>query len=134
MKLTDSQLAYVRSLGLYITERCDGCGKVLNQTFTYTIADRPEVYCSTACREFVFFGDRRKAMKHLTPKKCAYCGGELKEKNRGTLYCDDRCRMRANRTHNSATAKKPNSNLAESAGCRRPKGQLRQSPFPPTPA
>jgi len=48
MMLTATELAHVRSQGLsiYITEKCDACGKLLNQTIRYTIADKPEVYCS----------------------------------------------------------------------------------------
>ncbi len=45
MKLPAAELAYVRSQGLYVTEKCDGCSKLLNQSVRYTIKDRPEVYC-----------------------------------------------------------------------------------------
>jgi len=38
MKLTATELAYVRSRGLYVTGQCDGCGKLLNQTFRHMIA------------------------------------------------------------------------------------------------
>ena len=74
MKLTTSELVHVRAQGLYITEKCDGCGKLLNQTFRYTRAGKPEAYCSAAWRDLVFFGDRREARKHSAPGKCAYCG------------------------------------------------------------
>jgi len=30
MKLTAAELVHVRAQGLYITEKCDGCGKLLN--------------------------------------------------------------------------------------------------------
>ena len=43
MKLTSAELAYVRSQGLHLTEKCDGCGKLLNQALCYTIAGHPEV-------------------------------------------------------------------------------------------
>jgi len=33
MKLTTAELASLRVQGLYITEKSDGCGKLLNQTF-----------------------------------------------------------------------------------------------------
>jgi hypothetical protein len=59
VKLTPRKFAYVRSKGLHITENCDGCGKLLNQTVRYTIAGKPEVYCSAECQDFAFFGDRR---------------------------------------------------------------------------
>jgi hypothetical protein len=92
MKLTASELAYVGAQGLYITEKCDGCGKILNQTVRYTISGKPEVYCSAVCRDLVFFGDRQEVMKRATPGKCAYCGGSLKGKKRGSIFCDDPCR------------------------------------------
>lgn len=97
MKLTAAELAYVSSLGLCIAEKCDGCGKLLNQSVRYTITGKPGVYCSTGCRDFAFFGDRSKAKKQATPGRCAYCGGSLKGKKRGALYCDDACRMRYSR-------------------------------------
>jgi hypothetical protein len=42
MKLSAAELASVRAQGLYITEKCDGRGKLLNQAFRYTIARKPE--------------------------------------------------------------------------------------------
>ena len=101
MKLSAAELAYVRSQGLYITEKCDGCGKLLNQTLRFTIAGEPELYCSGACRDLVFFGDRREARKHSTPGKCAYCGATLVGKRRGALYCDEVCKKRVARTGRS---------------------------------
>jgi hypothetical protein len=98
MELSATELAYVRSQGLYLTEKCDGCGTLLNQTLRYTIAGKPEVYCSAACRDLTFFGDRLEAKKRSTPGKCAYCGGSLHGKKRGAVYCDDACRKRASRT------------------------------------
>jgi hypothetical protein len=97
MELSATELAHVRSQGLYLTEKCDGCGKPLNQALRYTIAGRPEVYCSAPCRDNAFFGDRHEAKKRATPGKCAYCSGSLKGKKRGALYCDDACRMRHSR-------------------------------------
>ncbi len=97
MKLTPAELAFVRAQGLHITDRCDGCGRLLNQTVQYTITGRPEVYCSAPCRDNAFFGDRHEAKKRATPGKCSYCGGSLKGKKRGAIYCDDVCRMRHTR-------------------------------------
>ena len=85
MKLTASELFYVRSQGLYVTEKCDACGKLLNQTFRYTIAGEPEVYCSAGCRDLAFFGDTREAKKRSTPGKCVYCGATFEGKRRGAL-------------------------------------------------
>ena len=63
MRLSPAELAFVRSQSLYITEKCDACGKLLNQTFSYTITEKPEVYCSAGCRDLVFFGNPREAQK-----------------------------------------------------------------------
>lgn len=103
MKLTPTELAYVRSQGLYITEKCDGCGKLLNQSFRYTIAEKPEVYCSAACRDRVFFEDWREAKKRANPRKCACCGATLESKRRQATFCDHACQMRFHRTGQSRT-------------------------------
>jgi len=97
MKPTAAELTYVRSQGLYITEKCDACGKLLNRSFRYTITGKPEVYCSAGCRDLEFFGDRHEAAKHATPGICAFCGGLLQDKRRGAVYCSDKCRKRAGR-------------------------------------
>lgn len=97
MKLTATEFAYVRTQGLYVTEKCDGCGKLLNQSLRYTIGGTPKVYCSGRCCDLVFFGNIQEAEKHSTPGKCLYCGGSLNGKKRGALYCDDVCRMRHSR-------------------------------------
>ena len=107
MKLTTSELAYVRSQGLYITEKCDGCRKLLNQTLQYTIAGKPEVHCSAACRDLAFFGNRQEAKKHSTAGKCLYCGGTLEGKRRGALYCDEICKKRAARTGRAQSTAEP---------------------------
>jgi len=107
MKLTAAELALVRAQGLYITEKCDACGKLLNQTFRYTIAGKPQVYCSAVCRDLTFFGDPQEAKKHSTPGKCLYCGGTLEGKRRGALYCDEKCKKRAARTGRAQSTAEP---------------------------
>ena len=72
MKLTSAELTYVRAKDLFITDKCDGCGKLLNQSYRYTITRKPEVYCSALCRAEVFFAGRREGKKHATHGKCAY--------------------------------------------------------------
>jgi hypothetical protein len=86
MKLAVAELAFVRAQGLYITEKCDGCGKLLNQTLRYTIAGKPEADCSAACRDLVFFVDRREARQYSTPGKCVHRGARLEGKRRGAVY------------------------------------------------
>ena len=98
MELSVSELAYVRAQGVYVTQKCDGCGKFLNRSLCFTISGKREVYCSAACRELIFFSDRREAKKHAAPGTCAYCGGSLRDKKRGAFFCGDKCRKRARRT------------------------------------
>ncbi len=97
MKLTAIELAYVRLQGLYITEKCDGCGRPLIQSLRYTITGSAEVQCSVGCRDLAFFGDQHGARKHSSPGKCIHCGASLKGKRRGALYCDEICKKRAAR-------------------------------------
>lgn len=92
MELSTPEFAYVRAKGLFIVEKCDACEELLNQSFRYVIPGKPEVYCSSGCCDLAFFKDPREAKKHSTPGKCAYCGGSLKGKKRGSIFCDDTCR------------------------------------------
>ena|SRR5580658_4789119 len=108
MNLTAAEVVAVRALGLFLIEKCNGCGRALNQTFRYTIAGRPEVFCSALCRDTAFFADRGEARKHSTPGKCAYCKGSLKGKRRGALYCDETCKKRAARAGRAESAAGPN--------------------------
>jgi len=107
MKLTAQELAYVGAQGLYVTEKCDGCGRLLNQSFRHTIAGKPEVYCSPACRDLVFFGNCKEATKHSTPGKCLYCRGSLEGKKRGAHYCDEICKKRWARARRSSSTVEP---------------------------
>jgi hypothetical protein len=98
MEISALERAYVQTQGLHITEKCDGCGKLLNQSFRYTIGGKPEVYCSAGCRDLTFFVNAQDAKKHSTPGKCVYCGATLEGKRRGALYCDEICKKRVART------------------------------------
>jgi hypothetical protein len=118
MKLTAAEISSIGLTGLYVTEKCDGCGKVLNQTVHYTVSGREQVYCSAICRDTAFFGDRRQAEKQATPGKCVHCGGSLSGKNRGALYCDDACRKARARkiqvSRDASAAKIPDTEVIES--------------------
>ena len=120
MKLSIAELAYVRSQGLYVTEKCDHCGKLLSQAARYV--GRPEAYCSAACRDLVFFRDKLEARKHSSPGKCVNCGAKLEGKRRGALYCDEKCKRRVARRRElqsvarvqlSGTAVEQNERLAD---------------------
>jgi hypothetical protein len=95
MRLSLRELASVRTYGLYLFEKCDGCGKLLNQTFRHTIAGKSEVYCTATCRDLVFFGNCKEPTKRSTPGKCVYCRASLEGKRRGRRYCDEICKKRA---------------------------------------
>jgi hypothetical protein len=107
MEISTPELAYVRTRGLYLTDKCDGCGKLLNQTFRYTIAGKPEVYCSAGCRDLTFFRDTREAKKRSTSGKCLHCGATLEGKRRGALYCDEICKKRAARSRRVDSTAEP---------------------------
>ena len=94
MRLTVEEGTTIQSQGLYLTEKCDGCKTILNQSVTYTIAGKPEVYCSAKCRNRVFFENQLERKKRASPGRCANCGGPLQGKRRGALYCNDMCRKR----------------------------------------
>lgn len=50
MKLTTEESSKLKSQGLYIADKCDSCGKPLNQTIRFTRPDRKgSVYCSAGC-------------------------------------------------------------------------------------
>ena len=94
MNLTAQELSYIQSQGLYVREKCDSCGAILNQSVRYTITGKAEVYCSANCRDGVFFEDQLERKKRASPGRCANCGGPLQGKRRGAIYCDDMCRKR----------------------------------------
>jgi hypothetical protein len=131
VKLTAAELSSIRLTGLYVTEKCDACGKVLNQTIHYTTAERQQVYCSAVCRDTAFFGDRRQAEKLARPGRCAHCGGSLRGKKRGTLYCDDACRKAYSRSVQALRAlpaKIADTNIVQSTTCKDTNRELEQSP------
>jgi hypothetical protein len=102
MKLPQESINQIRAQGLYITEACDGCCKVLNQSFRYTVKDKPEVYCSEACRDRVFFGEAgdTKRQGNLaampgTKKQCVMCRAEIPFTRRAdSTTCSSGCARR----------------------------------------
>jgi hypothetical protein len=134
VKVTAAELARIRLLGLYVTEKCDACRTVLNQTVRYTVAGRQQVYCSAICRDTAFFGDRREAEKLATPGKCAHCGGSLNRRKRGAIYCGDACwkahARKAQVVRDGATRKIADTDLIHSITCKDANRRLGQSPGP----
>ena len=101
MKLTATELAYVRSQGLYITEKCDGCGKLLNQTVRYTTPGRPEVWCSAACQDKAMGWDKAATRKTAGPvfhmRVCEGCEKRFRARRNDAKFCSSRCKLRVYR-------------------------------------
>jgi endogenous inhibitor of DNA gyrase (YacG/DUF329 family) len=58
MKLTSKESNEIKSQGLYIADKCDSCGKPLNQTIRYTRPDRKgRVFCSAECCDLAGNGE-----------------------------------------------------------------------------
>ena len=109
MTLTLQEQAHVQSQGLYVREKCDACGAILNQSVRYTIAGKPGIYCSANCRDRVFFEDQLERKKRITPGRCVNCKGLLQGKKRDAIYCSESCRKRHSRrngTHSTGRVKK----------------------------
>jgi hypothetical protein len=89
----------LRERGVYVTEACDRCGRVLGSV-RYTKAGVSGVWCSRQCRDG--------AHTHA-PGTCRACRARLPEgKRRGAKYCDDACKQAAHRS-------KTNARLSETA-------------------
>jgi hypothetical protein len=70
----------------------------------------------------VFFADAREAKKRATPGRCLSCGGSLKGKKLGSIFCDDVCRKSHSRkiqrittgeVEKSRTPTQPNQGVAD---------------------
>ena len=58
MKLTSTESNEIKSQGLHVADKCDSCGKLLDQTIRYTRADRKgRVYCSAECCDLAGTGE-----------------------------------------------------------------------------
>jgi hypothetical protein len=106
MKLTAAELAYVRSQGLYITEKCDGCGKLLNQSVRYTTPERPETWCSAACQDKAMGWDKTNTHKKAGPafymRVCQGCEMRFRARRNDARFCSVRCQRSAHRRANHA--------------------------------
>ncbi len=84
MRISEAQsLALLRTHGAYVTEACDGCGKILGPV-RYSRQREKGEWCSQLCRD----GVERKA------GVCYGCGTPLNGKRNDALYCSRTCRMR----------------------------------------
>jgi hypothetical protein len=84
MRLTDEQARQLlHTHGVYVTEVCDRCGKILGSV-RFTRQGDAGAWCSRACRDGV----------DHSPTACRGRGTSLAGKRRGAIYCDRTCRMR----------------------------------------
>jgi hypothetical protein len=73
----------LRTHGVYVTEVCDRCGKMLGLA-RFTRRGEGGAWCSRAWRD---------AEGHR-PGACRGCGTSLVGKRKGAISCDRTCRMR----------------------------------------
>lgn len=88
MMLTAAELASLSTKGPCVTQKCNGCGKLLNQTVPYTIAGRREVYCSAAWWDTVLFRGRHEGGKNDTGEACLLWRQPQREEARRGLSAD----------------------------------------------
>ena len=84
MRLSEEQTrALLAKHGVYVTEVCDKCGKILGPV-RFTRYGQTGEWCSKRCRD----GFERK------PGTCLSCGVPLNGKRKGAVFCSDVCRKR----------------------------------------
>jgi len=84
MQLTEAQSReLLRIHGAYVTEACDGCGKILGPV-RYTSWGGKGEWCSQLCRDGVGW----------KVGVCRGCGTPLNGKRKDAIYCSRTCRMR----------------------------------------
>lgn len=82
----------LKERGVYVTEECDRCGRILGPV-RYTRRSDAGVYCCRQCRDG--------ANAHA-PGTCWTCGASLAGLRHGTKFCSDVCRVRENRKSQTA--------------------------------
>jgi len=109
MELSAELQAALKQLGVYATEACDRCGRLL-AAVRYTRAGDPGAWCSRQCRD----GAGAHALG-----TCRACGARLPEgKRRGTKYCDDACKQAAHRSKTGVrTSEMPKLSVTKSPFC-----------------
>jgi len=80
----------------YLTEKCDYCGQVLNQTFHYRLNDAdPRTWCSAACQDAdMGWGGPRYQARINYRLRCQReaCGRSFESRRADAEYCSPRCR------------------------------------------
>jgi len=108
VQLTRAELSYVRSQGLHLTEKCDHCGQVLNQTFHYRLNDvDPRKWCSAACQHADMGWEGRRYEARVNYQlRCQReaCGSRFESSRADARYCFPRCRKWASRSSQGRAA------------------------------
>jgi hypothetical protein len=91
MDISAQLQTFLRERGVYATEACDCCGRILGAV-RYTKAGESGAWCSRQCRDG--------ADAHA-PGTCWTCGASLAGLRRGTKFCSGTCRKRENRKSRS---------------------------------
>ena len=98
MKLTPEEIRAIREeRGLHVAEKCDECGKGLNQSVRYTTPGRPEVWCSAACQDKAMGWDKTATRKASGPafyvRVCDVCTNKFRSRRKDARLCSARCRQ-----------------------------------------
>ena len=99
MRISEEQLNSVRQFGLHVTERCDACGRLLNQAFRYMRPGHTEVWCSEACQDKAMGWNRAQRKSRDRPafrlKVCQRtgCAKKFRATRQDARFCSARCRQ-----------------------------------------
>lgn len=134
MRLSTEELAYVRRQGFYVTEKCDECGKLLNQSVRYTTPAKPKLWCSAACQDEAMGWDkaatRKTAGSLFYMRVCQNCTKRFRAKHEDARFCSQRCQKRARRNQQNGVVRETvQPPLAEAHGQRARKGS--KTSYPP---
>jgi hypothetical protein len=98
MKLTREQSQkLLRERGIWVTEACDKCRKLLGSV-RWTRRGEPGEWCSSLCR------DGSPEIRRPNSKTCRECGGSLTGKRADSEFCDEAHSKRYRRREQSKTA------------------------------
>lgn len=90
--MNPSELARIRAAALYITEKCDNCGKVLNQTFHFSDG-HDQKFCSDSC--FTSATGTERYRRPPTQKRiCEGCRKPFHSVRSDARFCTPKCQKR----------------------------------------
>lgn len=92
MRLSEAHISAIRSVGFYVTEGCDGCGKILNQSFQYSDG-HGQRFCSDSCFTKAT-GIERYRRPPAQRRTCEGCGKPFRSVRSNARFCSQRCQKR----------------------------------------